>query len=58
MVTAQPKLSFYDVKAKKKFMSGNYKIVMKKNPRTKSTMRFAVTTSPGGTEAWRVLCKK
>jgi len=44
------KLSFYDVKAKKKFMSDKYRIVNKKG------RRFAVCKVPGAKhEAWRIL---
>jgi hypothetical protein len=42
-------LSFYDLKAKKKFTSANYKIV------TKSGRRFATATGPSGGTAWRIL---
>jgi len=49
---AKEKLSFYDVKTKKKFTSDNYKVV------EKSGRYFAVTKSPEGThECWRVLGK-
>ena len=43
-------LSFYDLRAKKKFTSSNYKIVNRKG------RRFAVTTH-NGTECWRILGK-
>jgi len=47
------KISFYDVKAKKKFMSDKYKIVVKKG------RRFAVAKSPlSGIESWRILGMK
>ena len=46
------KLKFYDVKAKKSFQTDKYKTVTKKG------RRFAVTTSPGGTKAYRILGKK
>lgn len=46
------KLSFYDLKAKKKFSSANYKFVMKKG------RRFAVTKAPSGCQSWRVVAKK
>lgn len=53
------KLSFYDVKAKKKFNSDNYRVVTKKNPRTKVNMQFAVAKSPiSNIESWRVLGSK
>ena len=43
------KLSFYDVVSKKKFMSTNWKTVVKKG------RRFAVTKGPKGNMCWRVL---
>lgn len=46
------KLSFYDVKAKSKFESGEYDIRLAKNGRY-----FAVAKSPSGSEAWRVVSK-
>lgn len=46
------KLSFYDLKAKKKFNSTNYKFVVKKG------RRFAVTKAPSGVQSWRVVAKK
>ena len=46
-------LSFYDVKAKKKFKSSNYSY------KNKSGRRFAVAKSPlTGIMAWRVVAKK
>lgn len=46
------KLSFYDVKSKKKFETDQYKIVEKKG------RWFAVAKSPSGDyECWRVLSK-
>ncbi len=49
---AKPKLSFYDVKTKKKFETDNYKVVERKG------RFFAVAKSPTGThECWRVLSK-
>jgi len=46
------KLSFYDVKTKKKFYTTDYKIVVKKG------RRFAVAKSPTGThECWRTVSK-
>lgn len=46
------KLNFYDLKAKKKFMSDKYKFVERKG------RRFAVTTAPSGAESWRIVSKK
>jgi len=43
------KLSFYDLRAKKKFMSDKYKMVERKG------RRFAVTTSPSGCASWRIV---
>ncbi len=52
MAAAKPKLSFYDVKSKKKFDSDAYKVV------EKAGRFFAVTKSPTGPhECWRVLGK-
>ena len=49
---AKPKLSFYDVKTKKKFETDNYRVVEKKG------RFFAVAKSPvGNHECWRVLSK-
>ena len=46
------KLSFYDVKSKKKFQTTNYRIVVKKG------RKFAVAKSPSGThECWRIVGK-
>jgi len=42
-------LSFYDVKAKKKFTTDNYEI------RVKNGRKFAVAKAPSGIEAWRIL---
>lgn len=48
----KPKLSFYDVKTKKKFETDNYRVVEKKG------RFFAVAKSPAGShECWRVLSK-
>lgn len=44
-------LKFYDVKAKKSFMSSNYKEVEKKG------RRYAVAKAPSGIMAWRILGK-
>ncbi len=46
-------LKFYDVKAKKKFTSSDYKIVEKRVRGRK--VRFAVAKSPTGTQSWRIL---
>jgi len=46
------KLSFYDLKAKKKFESTEYKYVLKNG------RRFAVTKTPSGNEVWRIVAKK
>lgn len=53
---AKEELSFYDVKAKKKFSTDDYKIVTKK---AKGRERFfAVTKSQTGShECWRVVSK-
>ncbi|MBI2663291.1 hypothetical protein HYX15_02035 [Candidatus Woesearchaeota archaeon] len=50
---AKEKISFYDVKTKKKFETVDYKIV------DKDGRKFAVTKSPAGThECWRVVSKE
>lgn len=46
------KLSFYDLKSKKKFVPKTFKVV------NKSNRRFAVATAPSGVESWRALKKK
>ncbi len=44
------KLSFYDLRSKKKFNSDKYKVVIRKN------RRFAVAKNPKtGNECWRIL---
>jgi len=43
------KLSFYDLRAKKKFMSDKYKMVERKG------RKFAVCQSPSGSESWRIM---
>jgi len=45
------KLSFYDLKKKKKFMTDKYKMV------TKGGRKFAVAKSPSGTDSWRIMGK-
>jgi len=45
------KLKFYDVKAKKSFMTDKYKMVTKKG------RKFAVAKAPSGIEAYRIVSK-
>ena len=45
------KLSFYDVKGKKKFEATEYKMVVKKG------RRFAVAKAPSGIDAYRIMGK-
>ena len=45
------KLSFYDLKAKKKFTSATYKFVVK------GGRRFAVSKAPSGIPSWRIVGK-
>ena len=49
------KLSFYDVKGKKKFSSNKYKLITKRNPRSKRTTHFAVSDAPSGIKAYRIV---
>ena len=42
-------LSFYDLRAKKKFKTKTYKVV------TKKKRRFAVAKAPSGCPSWRIL---
>lgn len=44
-------LNFYDLKAKKKFTTSNYKIIVKSN------RRFAVATAPSGAQSYRIVGK-
>jgi len=46
-----PKLKFYDLKAKKPFMTDDFKIVIK-GPR-----KFAVATAPSGAKSYRIVAK-
>ncbi len=50
------KLKFYDLKAKKKFTSSNYKMVTKNTKRGK--VNFAVAKAPSGIESWRIVSRK
>jgi len=43
------KLKFYDVKAKKSFMSDKYKMV------TKGKTKFAVAKAPSGIDSYRIV---
>jgi hypothetical protein len=45
------KLSFYDMKGKKKFETDKYKIVIKKG------RKFAVAKAPSGCDAYRIMGK-
>ena len=53
-----PELKFYDVKAKKGFMSDKFRIETRRNPRTKRTTYFAVAIAPSGIESWRIVSKE
>ena len=44
-------LKFYDMKAKKSFMSNKYKIITKKN------RKFAVAKAPSGVDSYRIVGK-
>ena len=45
------KLKFYDLKAKKSFMTNDYKIVIK------GARKFAVATTPSGSQSYRIVAK-
>ena len=45
------KLTFYDLKAKKKFTSSKYKVVTKKG------RKFAVAKAPSGIDSYRIMGK-
>ena len=45
-------LKFYDLRAKKAFTTGTYKLV------TKSGRRFAVAKAPSGCQSYRIVGKK
>jgi len=51
-----PSLTFYDLKAKKKFNSDKFEIVAKNTKRGKTY--FAVTTAPSGVKSWRIVGKE
>ncbi|MEM5812731.1 MAG: hypothetical protein QXN71_03050 [Candidatus Aenigmatarchaeota archaeon] len=51
MPKAGDELLFFDVKAKKKFKSKNWKIITKKG------RKFAVAKAPSGIDAYRILGK-
>lgn len=53
---AKEKIKFYDVKAKRKFMSSKYSL---KTKNTKAGKKyFAVTIAPSGIESWRIISKE
>ena len=52
VVAGKVALQFYDLKAKKKFTSNMYKVVVK------SGRRFAVCKAPSGIDSYRILGKK
>jgi len=43
------KLNFYDLKARKKFSTDKYEVVVKKG------RKFAVADAPSGIKSWRIL---
>lgn len=45
------KLSFYDMKGKRKFTTSNYTL------RSKGGRNFAVTKAPSGIASWRIMGK-
>ena len=46
-----PQLKFYDMKAKKSFMTDKYKLVMKNG------IRFAIAKAPSGVDSYRIVGK-
>ena len=51
------KLKFYDVKAKKKFITNKYRLTSMSNKRSKRRTYFAVANAPSGIKAWRIVSK-
>ena len=49
------KLSFYDVRTKKKFTTDKYKTKVILNKKTHVKMKFAIAKGPKGNDCWRVL---
>jgi len=50
------KVTFYDLKTKKKFETNTYKLISKK---TKNGMRyFAVSNSPSGGKSYKIISKE
>jgi hypothetical protein len=50
-----PKLTFFDLKKKKKFTTDRYKLISKK---TKYGMRyFAISKAPSGVQSYRIVSK-
>jgi len=50
-----PKLSFYDMKGRKKFETDKYKLISKSTKR--GVKHFAVAKAPGGNDAYRIVGK-
>jgi len=53
-----PSIKFYDVKAKRGFMSDKFTIKAKKNPKTGRTTYFAVAKAPSGILSFRIVSKE
>jgi hypothetical protein len=45
-------LKFYDLRARKSFLTSNYKVEVKKG------RKFAVAKAPSGVESWRIISNK
>lgn len=56
MTSKNPELTFYDLKAKKKFRTSNYTLKAIKSE--KGTRYFAFTTSPSETTSTRLISKE
>lgn len=53
-----PKLKFYDLKKKKSFMTDDFVIQTKRNPKTGRTTYFAVAVAPSGVQSYRIISKE
>lgn len=51
----QEELKFFDLKTKKSFITGEYKLEARKNKR--GTTYFAIAVAPSGIKAFRIVSK-